>query len=340
MTECCGKISMSILPRPNSATAAAANAAAASGTAGAVVPPRSMSVEERLKLVCTSGRPFGLVRVRLVREDGQDVEPGSGTSQQGFWFPIGFDIGSLISPLHSRFTGQVGEVWCRGATVFNGYLRLPDASAEAFADGWFRTGDLATLHANGYISVVDRKKDMVRHIFCYSIYFVFEMHELTGAAAVAMLHACKQLYAGIIHQASNNLQPQDRCLLQILVGGENVYCTEVEAALYAHPSVSQAAVFGVPHVVLGEMAHAAVVLKAPPAGEKPMLAGEAAGQLVAWCRARLAHYKVPAEVRPTMGRFCCFCWPICAKSGNRLHADGVRYRSCAAWHVCWFDRAT
>ena len=57
---------------------------------------------------------------------------------------------------------QVGEIWVRGSTVFSGYSGLPEASAEAFAPGgWFRTGDLATASSDGYLSVVDRKKDML-----------------------------------------------------------------------------------------------------------------------------------------------------------------------------------
>ena len=59
---------------------------------------------------------------------------------------------------------QVGEVQCRGPTVFQGYCQLPQASSEAFTDdGWFRTGDLATVNRAGYITVVDRIKDMILH---------------------------------------------------------------------------------------------------------------------------------------------------------------------------------
>lgn len=87
---------------------------------------------------------------------------------------------------------------------------------------------------------------------------------------------------------------------QILCGGENVYCTEVEAVLYMHPAVAVTAVFGVPNAVLGEMVRAAVILKPGHADSS------APGQLVAWCQQRLAHYKVPAEVHlleamPTTG---------------------------------------
>lgn len=80
---------------------------------------------------------------------------------------------------------------------------------------------------------------------------------------------------------------------QILCGGENVYCTEVEAVLHAHPDVAQAAVFGMPNTVMGELVAAAVVLRH---GANAAAAGGVSGTLVQWCRARLAHYKVPAQV--------------------------------------------
>jgi fatty-acyl-CoA synthase len=55
----------------------------------------------------------------------------------------------------------LGEIALRGNTVMKGYLRNPAANAAAFADGWFRTGDLGVLHADGYIEVKDRAKDIV-----------------------------------------------------------------------------------------------------------------------------------------------------------------------------------
>ncbi len=57
---------------------------------------------------------------------------------------------------------QVGEILVRGPTVFEGYWNLPEASSEAFSHGgWFHTGDLGVAMPNGYIRVVDRKKDML-----------------------------------------------------------------------------------------------------------------------------------------------------------------------------------
>jgi hypothetical protein len=72
-----------------------------------------------------------------------------------------------------------------------------------------------------------------------------------------------------------------------------VYCSEVEAVLHSHPDVAQAAVFGIPNTVMGELVAAAVVLRP---GADAAAAGGVSGALVQWCRARLAHYKVPAQV--------------------------------------------
>ncbi|MEX2288764.1 MAG: long-chain fatty acid--CoA ligase [Mycobacteriales bacterium] len=58
-------------------------------------------------------------------------------------------------------TGELGEIVVRGHNVFKGYLNKPEATAAAIVDGWFRTGDLGTKDADGYVSIVDRKKDMV-----------------------------------------------------------------------------------------------------------------------------------------------------------------------------------
>jgi len=55
----------------------------------------------------------------------------------------------------------MGEVMFRGNVVMKGYLKNPNASAEAFAGGWFHSGDLGVLHADGYIQLKDRSKDII-----------------------------------------------------------------------------------------------------------------------------------------------------------------------------------
>lgn len=58
-------------------------------------------------------------------------------------------------------TGEQGEIVIRGHLLFTGYHGRPDATAEAVVDGWFRSGDLGVKDEDGYLRVVDRKKDMI-----------------------------------------------------------------------------------------------------------------------------------------------------------------------------------
>jgi long-chain acyl-CoA synthetase len=78
----------------------------------------------------------------------------------------------------------------------------------------------------------------------------------------------------------------DRAKDMIVSGGENVYCTEVEEALYSHPAVIEAAVFGIPDERWGEAVHAVVVPRAEVSE----------GELVAHCRELIAGYKVPKRI--------------------------------------------
>lgn len=129
--------------------------------------------------------------------------------------------------------GEVGELWFRGPTVVRGYWDAPTATAEAFRDGWFRSGDLGRV-VDDWVFVVDRLKDV------------------------------------------------------IIRGGENIYCAEVEAALFEHPDVEDAVLIGLPDDTLGEQAVAVVV---PRAGALPD--GAALRHHVAQ---RLAAFKVPSRV--------------------------------------------
>ncbi|MFP5070655.1 class I adenylate-forming enzyme family protein [Pseudonocardia nantongensis] len=132
--------------------------------------------------------------------------------------------------------GEVGELWFHGPNIVRGYWNDPEATAAAFTDGWFHTGDLGRVQ-DGWVYVVDRMKDVV------------------------------------------------------LRGGENIYCAEVEAALFEHAAVGDVAIVGVPHASLGEEAVAVVHLR-PGAVPGP----ESAERLRGHVRDRLASFKVPAHV--------------------------------------------
>ena len=57
--------------------------------------------------------------------------------------------------------GEAGELLIRGPQVMKAYWKQPEESAEALAGGWFHTGDIAQMDAEGYFSIVDRKKDLI-----------------------------------------------------------------------------------------------------------------------------------------------------------------------------------
>src|SRR5262249_10223022 len=72
------------------------------------------------------------------------------------------DIKLLDANDREAAIGEPGEVCAKGPQVMQGYWRKPQANADAFtADGYFRTGDIGVFHANAFLSIVDRKKDMI-----------------------------------------------------------------------------------------------------------------------------------------------------------------------------------
>jgi acyl-CoA synthetase (AMP-forming)/AMP-acid ligase II len=128
--------------------------------------------------------------------------------------------------------GAAGEVVIRGLNVMHGYENNPQANADAFVDGWFRTGDLGMLDGAGYLRLISRIKELINR------------------------------------------------------GGEKIAPREIDEVLETHTAVKEAVAFGVPHPTWGEEVAAAVVLVAPVT-EK---------ELLAYCRERLADFKVPKRL--------------------------------------------
>ncbi|KAL0462471.1 UNVERIFIED_CONTAM: Benzoate--CoA ligase, peroxisomal [Sesamum latifolium] len=128
----------------------------------------------------------------------------------------------------------MGEIVLRGSSIMKGYLKDEKATAKAFRNGWFFTGDVGVVHPDGYMEIKDRSKDV------------------------------------------------------IISGGENISSVEVEAALYKHPSVVEAAVVAMPHPKWGESPCAFVTMRNASAVEE--------AEIIQHCRRNLPHYMVPKKV--------------------------------------------
>ncbi|PSL00034.1 acyl-CoA synthetase (AMP-forming)/AMP-acid ligase II [Murinocardiopsis flavida] len=96
----------------------------------------------------------------------------------------------VVDPLGAELpAGEVGEVWIRGPGVVHGYWRRPEETAAAFTDGWLHTGDLGRLDDEGFLSIVDRAKDMIirggENVYCVEVEAA--VHEHPAVVEVAVL---------------------------------------------------------------------------------------------------------------------------------------------------------
>jgi len=84
--------------------------------------------------------------------------------------------------------GQPGELWVRGASVIKGYINRPEATAESITDGWLHTGDVARIDEQGFIFLVDRKKDMVlrggENVYCAEVEATLHRHAAIAECCV------------------------------------------------------------------------------------------------------------------------------------------------------------
>jgi long-chain acyl-CoA synthetase len=84
--------------------------------------------------------------------------------------------------------GEVGELWVRGASVIKGYLNRPEATADSITDGWLHTGDVARVDEDGFIFIVDRKKDMVlrggENVYCAEVEAAMHHHPAIAECCV------------------------------------------------------------------------------------------------------------------------------------------------------------
>ena len=87
-----------------------------------------------------------------------------------------------------RLDGDPSEIQVRGPNVFDGYWERPEANAEAFVDGWFRTGDLGEVDEDGYLSIVGRAKELIIsggfNVYPREVEDVVRQHEAVEDCAV------------------------------------------------------------------------------------------------------------------------------------------------------------
>jgi long-chain acyl-CoA synthetase len=92
------------------------------------------------------------------------------------------DEGNTVAP------GAVGELWVKGAQVIKGYINRPDATADSITDGWLHTGDIARIDDDGFIFIVDRKKDMVlrggENVYCAEVEASLYRHPAVAECSV------------------------------------------------------------------------------------------------------------------------------------------------------------
>ena len=194
-----------LINHPDFATTDTSSLASLSG-GGAQVPP---DLVQKIESQVSTARPstgYGMTETcgiitSIAADFFVDKPDSAGPAMPNFEAKCVDDDGQAVQP------GQVGELWVRGSSVIKGYINRPEATADSITDGWLHTGDIARIDDDGFIFIVDRKKDMV------------------------------------------------------LRGGENIYCAEVEAAVYRHEAVAECCAFGVPDDRLGEEVGIALVLK-------------------------------------------------------------------------------
>jgi long-chain acyl-CoA synthetase len=97
-------------------------------------------------------------------------------------------VGKILPNLELRIAGD-GEILVRGPSVFQGYWNRPEETENAFEDGWFKTGDIGHIDADGYLSVTDRKKELIKtsggkFIAPQPIENSLKLNPLVGAAAI------------------------------------------------------------------------------------------------------------------------------------------------------------
>jgi len=122
----------------------------------------------RARVFVSGGAPLGKEIATWYADIGIRIHEGYGLTETSPVIalnnPINHRLGTVGKPMSNvevRIADD-GEVLVRGPSVFKGYWKMPEETAAVFEDDWFRTGDIGSLNDDGYLSITDRKKDLIK----------------------------------------------------------------------------------------------------------------------------------------------------------------------------------
>jgi len=122
----------------------------------------------RIEVFISGGAPLGRELAEWYADIGIRIHEGYGLTETSPVIavntPQAHKLGTVGKPLPNVDVriAEDGEVLVRGPSVFKQYWNKPKETQEAFVDGWFRTGDIGNLDADGFLSITDRKKDLIK----------------------------------------------------------------------------------------------------------------------------------------------------------------------------------
>jgi cyclohexanecarboxylate-CoA ligase len=192
-------------------------------SAGAPIP-RQLVKDARDRLKCVISAGWGMTENGLVTCNGLDDPEEKVFTTDGFPLP-GMEIRVVDEAERDLPRGAEGDLLVRGPAQFVGYFKRPEFTAEGHtADGWFKTGDRATLDADGYVSITGRTKDVI----------------IRGGENIPIVEVENLLYthpkiSGVAIVATPDPRLGERaCAVVILREGQSLTLPEVTAFLEGH----------------------------------------------------------------------------------------------------------